>query len=54
MKKTNDFAYIGLYSLLLTYSILGVETGILDIQVLVYFAVAIFIYLAFIIKSDKC
>lgn len=54
MKKTNDFVYIGLYSLLLTYSILGVETGILDIQVLAYFAVAIFIYLAFIIKSDKC
>lgn len=54
MKKTDDFAYIGLYSLLLTYSILGVETGILDIQVLAYFAVAIFIYLAFIIKSDKC
>ena len=54
MKKTNDFAYIGLYSLLLTYSILGVETGILDIHVLAYFAVAIFIYLAFIIKSDKC
>lgn len=54
IKKTNDFAYIGLYSLLLTYSILGVETGILDIQVLAYFAVAIFIYLAFIIKSDKC
>ena len=54
MKKTNDFAYTGLYSLLLTYSILGVETGILDFQVLLYFAVAIFIYLAFIIKSDKC
>lgn len=54
MKKTNDFAYIGLYSLLLTYSILGVETGILDIQVLAYFAVAIFVYLAFIIKSNKC
>lgn len=54
IKKTNDFAYIGLYSLLLTYSILGVETGILDIQVLAYFAGAIFIYLAFIIKSDKC
>lgn len=54
MKKTNDFAYTGFYSLLLTYSILGVETGILDIQVLLYFAVAIFIYLAFIIKSDKC
>ncbi len=54
MKKTNDYFYIGLYGLLLTYSILGVETGILDIQVLAYFAIAIFIYLAFIIKSNKC
>ena len=54
MKKTNDFFYIGLYSLLLTYSIVGVETGILDIQVLGYFTIAIFIYLAFIVKSTKC
>ncbi len=54
MKKTNDYFYIGLYGLILTYSILGVETGILDIQVLAYFAIAIFIYLAFIIKSNKC
>lgn len=54
MKKTKDFFYIGLYSLLLTYSILGVETGILDIQVLGYFGIGIFIYLAFIIKSNKC
>ncbi|WP_407413406.1 oligosaccharide repeat unit polymerase family protein [Methanobrevibacter sp.] len=51
MRKTKDYFYIGLYSLLLTYSILGVETGILDIQVLFYFAVAIFIYFTIILKS---
>ncbi len=51
MRKTKDYFYIGLYSLLLTYSILGVETGILDIQVLFYFAVAIFIYVTIILKS---
>ncbi len=53
MKKTKDYFYIGLYGLLLTYSILGVETGILDIQVLVYFTIAIFIYIAFIIKNGE-
>ena len=37
--------------LILTYAILGVETGILDIQVLFYFAVAIFIYFTIILKS---
>lgn len=51
MKKTKNYFYIGLYTLIITYSILGVETGILDIQVLVYFAVAIFIYLFFILRS---
>lgn len=51
MQKTKDYFYIGLYSLILTYSILGVETGILDIQVLFYFAVAIFIYFTVILKS---
>ena len=51
MRKTKDYFYIGLYSLLLTYSILGVETGILDIQVLFYFALAIFIYFTIILKS---
>ena len=40
MQKTK-----GIYSLILTYTILGIETGILDIQVLLYFAIAIFIYL---------
>ena len=51
MRKTKDYFYIGIYSLLLTYSILGVETGILDIQVLLYFAIAIFIYSTIILKS---
>ena len=51
MNLTKNYFYIGIYSLILTYTILGIETGILDIQVLVYFAIAIFIYL-FCIK--KC
>ncbi|MBQ9026778.1 MAG: oligosaccharide repeat unit polymerase family protein [Methanobrevibacter sp.] len=51
MKKTKNFFYIGLYGLLLTYAILGVETGILDIQVLFYFAIAIFIYITIILKT---
>jgi len=51
MQKTKNYFYIAIYSLILTYSILGVETGILDIQVLLYFAIAIFIYLINIIKS---
>lgn len=51
IKKTKDSFYIALYSILLTYTILGVETGILDIQVLFYFFVAIIIYLAIILKD---
>lgn len=51
MQKTKDYFYIGIYSLILTYSILGIETGILDIQVLLYFAIAILIYLISILKS---
>ena len=51
MRKTQNYFYIGIYSLILTYSILGIETGILDIQVLLYFLIAIFIYSACIAKS---
>ena len=51
MQKTKNYFYIAIYSLILTYSILGVETGILDIQVLLYFAIAIFIYAINIVKS---
>lgn len=51
MKKTKDSFFIAVYSLLLTYAILGVETGILDIQVLFYYFIGIFIYLAIILKD---
>ena len=51
MQKTKNYFYTGIYSLILTYTILGVETGLLDIQVLVYFAIAILIYLINIAKS---
>ncbi|MFM5883492.1 oligosaccharide repeat unit polymerase [Methanobrevibacter gottschalkii] len=53
MQKTKNYFYIAIYSLILTYSILGIETGILDIQVLFYFATAIFIYLINIKKSQQ-
>ena len=53
MQKTKNYFYIGIYSLILTYSILGIETGILDIQVLLYFAIAILIYLICIVKSKN-
>ena len=51
MQKTKNYFYTGIYSLILPYTILGVETGLLDIQVLVYFAIAILIYLINIAKS---
>ena len=51
IKITKDSFYIAIYSLILTYSILGVETGILDIQILFYFFVIFFIYLAAILKD---
>ena len=51
IKITQDSFYIAIYGLILTYSIVGVETGILDIQVLFYFFVIAFIYLAVILKD---
>ena len=51
IKITQDSFYISIYSLILTYSILGVETGILDIQILFYFFIIFFIYVAAILKD---
>ena len=51
IKITKNSFYIAIYSLILTYSIVGVETGILDIQVLFYFFIISFIYLAAILKD---
>ncbi|MEE1128508.1 MAG: oligosaccharide repeat unit polymerase family protein [Methanobrevibacter sp.] len=53
VQKTKDYFYIGLYSLILTYSILGIETGILDVQVIGYFIIAIFIYAIYIVKAKN-
>ena len=53
IQKTKDYFYIGIYALLLTYTILGIETGILDIQVLVYFIIAIFIYALYCSKAKN-
>ena len=51
IKITKDSFYIAIYSLILTYSIVGVETGILDIQILFYFFIISIIYLAAILKD---
>ena len=51
IKITKDTFYIAIYSLILTYSIVGVETGILDVQILFYFFIISFIYLAAILKD---
>ena len=51
IKITKDSFYIAIYSLILAYSIVGVETGILDIQILFYFFIISFIYLAAILKD---
>ena len=53
IEKTKDSFHIFLYALLLTYTILGVETGILDIQVIVYFIIGLFIYLVVVFKNIK-
>ncbi|MCL2687756.1 MAG: oligosaccharide repeat unit polymerase family protein [Methanobrevibacter sp.] len=53
LEKTTDSFYIALYALLLSYAIIGIETGILDIQVLVYFFIGFFIYIANILRNRK-
>lgn len=52
LQKTKDSFYIAPYALLLTYTILGVETGILDIQVIIYFLLGFLLYLANILKNS--
>ena len=53
IKRIKDSFYIFLYALLLTYTILGVETGILDIHVIVYFIIGLFIYLVVTFKNIR-
>ncbi|WP_295722470.1 oligosaccharide repeat unit polymerase family protein [uncultured Methanobrevibacter sp.] len=53
VKISQDYVYIGIYALILTYTILGVETGILDLQVILYFAVGALVYIANIVYSNN-
>lgn len=53
IEKTKKSFYIFIYALLLTYTILGVETGILDIQVIVYFIIGLILYLIILLKNKK-
>ncbi|MDR0900609.1 MAG: oligosaccharide repeat unit polymerase family protein [Methanobrevibacter sp.] len=51
LKLTKDSLYIAVYAIILTYTILGVETGILDIQVIFYFILGFLLYLANILRN---
>lgn len=53
LKLSRDSLYIAIYAILLSYTILGIETGILDIQVIVYFILGFFLYQANIFKVRK-
>jgi oligosaccharide repeat unit polymerase len=53
LQKTKDSFYITLYAILLAYTILGIETGILDIHVIIYFILGSIIYLANIFKFKR-
>ncbi|MDR2967624.1 MAG: oligosaccharide repeat unit polymerase family protein [Methanobacteriaceae archaeon] len=53
LQKTKDSFYIAIYAILLTYTILGIETGILDINVIVYFILGFLVYLANIFRFKK-
>lgn len=53
IQKTYDPTYIAIYGILLSYALLGVETGILDITVISYFILGLIIYIGSIYKSFK-
>ncbi|MCL2156481.1 MAG: oligosaccharide repeat unit polymerase family protein [Methanobrevibacter sp.] len=53
LQKTKDSFYIALYAILLTYTLLGIETGILDIHVIIYFLLGFILFLANIFKFKK-
>lgn len=46
MKKTGSVLAVGLFALLMAYTLVGVETGIVDFHVLMFFAGAFFIFMA--------
>jgi uncharacterized membrane protein len=48
---TKNYFYIALYAILLAYTLLGIETGILDIHVIAYFVIGLVIYTLNILKT---
>ncbi|AXV38020.1 MAG: oligosaccharide repeat unit polymerase family protein [Methanobacteriaceae archaeon] len=53
LQKTKDSFYVALYAIILSYIIIGVETGILDQLVILYILVAAIIYFANILKKQN-
>lgn len=53
MRISKDFSYIFVYSLLLTYAIICIETGLMEINVLCYFLLGFLLYMANIIYNKK-
>jgi len=51
LQKTKNPFYIGLYAIIISYIIIGVETGILDQLVILYLILATIIYIANIIRK---
>ncbi|GAB4305962.1 MAG: oligosaccharide repeat unit polymerase family protein [Methanobacteriaceae archaeon] len=51
LQKTENPFYIGLYAIIISYIIIGVETGILDQLVIIYLILATIIYIANIIRK---
>jgi oligosaccharide repeat unit polymerase len=53
LQITNDSFYIMLYAIILAYSVIGVETGLLDLMVFVFIIVAGIIYFYNIFNTKK-
>lgn len=53
MKISKDSSYIFVYSLLLTYAVICIETGLMDINVMVYFLLGFLLFLANIFHNKK-
>jgi oligosaccharide repeat unit polymerase len=53
MRISKDFSYIFIYSLLLTYAIICIETGLMEINVLGYFSLGFLFYMANVFYNKK-
>ncbi|MDR0913191.1 MAG: oligosaccharide repeat unit polymerase family protein [Methanobrevibacter sp.] len=46
MKLTGNYLYIFVYSIIITHAVIGIETGLMEINVLMYFVLALLLCLA--------